>query len=102
LEILAEIAGSFDHDAMDLSAGPVTYEACMDEVILGLPVYCEIVESGAEINDRVICIDLILMCGLHDTRVKNRVSHTLVSVRDMEDFAAHVGLIDNSLAELHG
>ena len=100
LGLLADICGGSASESDPNVFGPVTWEECMAEIVTGFPVFAEILETGQDRASLVSCIDLLMMCGLYEPRLRDRARHYLRLAFDQPELAEHRGLIVDSLAEL--
>ncbi|GAA3809715.1 hypothetical protein ACFS5L_44425 [Streptomyces phyllanthi] len=98
LETLAAIASGGPAPAR--AATRTTVKRCLEEVSLGFPAYCEILESSRDIDCRSAAIDLLLMCGLHDPVLRPAARFALQSAISSGTLVELDDLMAASLAEL--
>lgn len=98
LETLAVIA-SVGNVLAQSRAGGVA-EECLKDISLGFPAYCEILEISQSIDCKSSAIDLILVCGLHDPRLRSAAKFALQSASSSGDLIELGDLIAASLVEL--
>jgi hypothetical protein len=100
LGLLSDIASGFEDETDSNIPGSVTIDRCLFEVRAGFPIYVEVLESALPIDAKTACIDLILMCGLSDSRLRERAIFFLKAALGQASLADHQGVIRSSLAEL--
>ena len=74
LELLVQIGGG---EAGDTTAGTVLSEGVRHQVLFGLPIYAEFLETGSR-AERFHCIDLLSICAEIDINSRSRVRYLLL------------------------
>lgn len=98
LGILSDIAFGFEPE--EAVYGSASLDDCRYEIRFGFPVYIEVLESRAPVDVRTACIDLILMCGTYDPRLRERAVYFLETALQEPALEGHRGAIESSIAEL--
>ncbi|MER7997806.1 hypothetical protein [Streptomyces sp. NPDC095613] len=98
LDLLAQISGGYEEHVDSAAVGPVSYAACMREIVRGFPLYRERVETDLDAS----CVDLVLMCGLADERLRDAAVRVLERALDAASDRDVRELIANSLGDLRG
>jgi hypothetical protein len=100
LGLLSDVSAAVASEDDPSVYGPVSKAECMREISLAYPAYVEILEVSATLDSRTACIDLILMCGLFDTRLRSRSIYFLEGARGLVGLEGQAGLIAASIEEL--
>lgn len=96
IDLLATIAGGYD-DHVDINeVGPVSIAACIEPMIESLDLF----ERELSDNGDPSCVDILLMCGLHDSDIRERVRSDFRRALDNPLSAPIQDLIQNSLTDL--
>ncbi|WP_344284550.1 hypothetical protein [Streptomyces hebeiensis] len=93
-----QISGGYEEHVDSAVVGPVSYAACMREIVRGFPLYRERVETDLDAS----CVDLILMCGLADDGLRGEAVRVLERALDAASDGDVRELIANSLEDLRG
>lgn len=100
LEILVEMSGSIPEGPDERPGDHALYRECMAEVVRGFPAYVRTLRSGTSLSARLVCVDLILMCGLHDEGMRAAAIRSLEEASRYPEFSAHSRLLADSVEGL--
>jgi hypothetical protein len=100
LGILSDISGAVVGEDEPGLYGKVSVAEALHEVALGFSAYVEILETGEDINSRSACIDLILMCGLSNPRLRQRSIFFLQNALELNGLDERREVIHASIEEL--
>jgi hypothetical protein len=95
-DLLATIAGGYE-DHVDISeVGPVSIARCIEPMVQSLDVF----ESELSEKGDPSCVDILLMCALNNSTLKERVRSDLERALASPLSVSIRSLIQNSLADL--
>lgn len=96
IDVLAEISGGHEDHVDSQMVGPVSWSRCMKDISNNFSLYCEILESEGNAS----CVDLILMCEVHDLKFREKAIEVYQGVIDSGKYKDLHVLIKNSLDDL--
>lgn len=96
LDLLAAIAGGYDDHIDVAQVGPVSAKECVRRMLPAISLYVD--ELRREGNPS--CVDILLMCGMYEERIRNRVASVLTDAQTLDSCARIRDLLETSLAEL--
>lgn len=97
LDLLATIAGGYDDHVDSDLVGPVSVRDCVRRMADRLELYAEELKE----NGNPSCVDILLMCGVHDETVRDFVADTFRSALELRSCSRIRDLIEVSLEDLY-
>ncbi|MEW2133633.1 hypothetical protein [Streptomyces sp. NPDC005435] len=96
-DLLATIAGGHDDHVDTGLVGPVSVRECVRRMTDRLGLFA----ADLKAHGNPSCVDVLLMCGVYDASVRDRVSGVLREALALRSCARITDLIEASLADLH-